>query len=314
MIVIVGASGRLGSIVARQLFAQGKPVRAISRTPEKLEPLRALGAEVMPGDLRDPLACACACQGADQVFVAAHAFNSTGQNVPRTVDGAGNRHVIDAARQAGVAHFVFTSIAGARPDHPVDIFRFKYEAEQYLRASGLRYTILRPTAFMELWATIIGEPIARRGQALIFGRGVNPINFVSVADVARFALLALQDEQARDQLIEVGGPENLSLLQFAESIERVTGHPAKQRHIPLALMRVMRSITRPINPAFSRLVASSIFMDTHDMTFDPTATLARYPTRLTHLDEVVRRLYPTPSSETTGETTSAFLPHNPNPV
>lgn len=291
MIVIIGASGRLGGIVARQLLAEGKPVRALSRTPEKLEPLRALGAEVMAGDVRDPDSCARACQGADRVLAAAHAFNSVGQNVPHAVDGDGNRHLIDAARQAGVAQVVFTSIRGARPDHPVDIFRFKYDAEQYLRASGLHYTILRPTAFMELWATIIGEPIVRRGQALIFGRGINPINFVSVDDVARFALLALQDEQARDQSIEIGGPENLSLLQFAETVERVTGRPATKRHIPLALMRIMRPLTLPINPAFSRQIASGIIMDTHDMTFDPTATLARYPMRLTRLEEVVRRLY-----------------------
>lgn len=291
MILIVGASGRLGSSVARQLLAIGKPVRAMSRTPEKLESLLALGAEIISGDLRDPDACVRACQGVDRVLAAAHAFNSAGENVPRAVDGAGNHQLIDAARQAGVAHFVFTSIHGARSDHPIDVFRFKYAAEQHLRASGLRYTILRPTAFMELWATILGEPIVQRGEALIFGRGANPNNFVSVDDVARFALLALADEPERAQCIEVGGPENLTLLQFVETIERVSGRTAKKRHIPVPMMRAMAPLLRPFNPALSRQVATAVYMDTHDMTFDPTTTLERYPMRLARLEEVARRLY-----------------------
>lgn len=291
MILIIGASGRLGGLIARRLLADGKPVRAMSRTPAKLADLRELGAQVVTGDLRDPSSLAHACRGADVVFAAAHAFDSAGSNVPAAVDGAGNRALIDAARAAGVGHFVLTSILGARPDHPVDVFRYKYDAEQHLRASGLSHTILRPTAFMELWATLIGEPIARRGKAMIFGRGVNPINFVSVDDVASYAMIALEDPRTRGRVIEIGGPENLSLLDIVAIFERVTGWTASKQHIPLPMMRVMRVFTRPINPAFSRQIATGILMDTQNMTFDPTETLKLFPLKLTRLEDVVRSRY-----------------------
>lgn len=222
------------------------------------------------------------------VLAAAHAFDGIGGNQPRAVDGAGNRALIDAARAAGVEHFVLTSILGARADHPVDLWRYKAAAEEHLRASGLSYTILRPTAFMELWAMITGEPMLTRGTALIFGRGTNPINFVSVEDVARLAQIALDDPRARNQVIAIGGPENLSLTQLARLIARVSGHAARERHMPLALMRAMRVLARPVNPAFSRQIAAGIYMDTHDMTFDPTATLRRYPMELKRMEEVVR--------------------------
>ena len=291
MILIIGASGRLGGLVARQLLANGQAVRAMSRTPSSLAELRALGAETVVGDLRDHASLARACAGADMVFAAAHAFNSKGDNVPQTVDDTGNRALIDAAWAAGASHFVLTSILGARADHPVDAFRAKYAAEEHLRASGLSYSILRPTAYMELWATIIGEPIAQQGKAMIFGRGQNPINWVSARDVAHFAELALTDPQARGQVIEIGGPENLSFTQVVALCERAMGRTASKQHIPLPMMRVMRVLARPINSAFSRQVAAGILMDTADMTFDPADLLKRFPYMLTRFDDVVQRLY-----------------------
>lgn len=291
MILIVGASGRLGSTIARRVLAEGKPVRAMSREPSKLAALDALGADVVAGDLRDPASLARACQGVHVVFAAAHAFDGKGNNNPATVDEDGNRNLIAAAQAAGVRHVVFTSIRGVRPDHPVDLFRHKYAAEEALRASGLSCTILRPTAFMELWATIIAEPIVRRGTALIFGRGTNPINFVSVEDVAHVATLGLEGPDARNRTIEIGGPENLSMLDAVQIIERVTGRTARRRHIPRAAMWTVRALTRPINPAFSRQIRMGIFMDTEDMTFDPAALLTHYPLRLARLEDVVRGRY-----------------------
>ncbi|HLJ81452.1 MAG TPA: SDR family oxidoreductase [Ktedonobacterales bacterium] len=291
MILIVGASGRLGGIVARRLLAEGEPVRAMSRTPAKLANLRERGADIVTGDLRDARSLARACQGVDTVLAAAHAFDSKGGNVPLAVDDAGNRALIAAARDAGVHHFVLTSILGARADHPVDLFRCKYRAEQALRASGMSHTILRPTAFMEVWAAIIGEPILRRGRAMIFGRGANPINFVSVADVARFAEIALADPRARERVIEIGGPENLSLMQVVALFERVMGKAVGKQHIPLPVMRIMGALTRPITPAFSRQIATGILMDTENMTFDPGPTLKLFPMELTRLEDVVRNRY-----------------------
>jgi NADH dehydrogenase len=227
----------------------------------------------------------------------AHAFEGKGDNNPRTVDEKGNRNLIDAARAAGVRHFVFTSILGVRPDHPIDFFRIKHATEQYLGKSGLSFTILRPAAFMEFWAALVGEPVITKGETTIFGRGRNPINFVSVGDVAHFAVIALQDPRASDRTIEIGGPENLSLLQVAETFERVSGRTAKKRHIPLPMMRVMAVLTRPLNEALSRQIASGVYMDTGDLRFDPTETLKRYspdpgnPMTLSTLEDVVRKRY-----------------------
>lgn len=288
MILIVGASGRLGGLVARRLLAQGHAVRAMSRTVGKLADLTQSGAEVVEGDLRDEASLARACQGIDAVLNAAHAFDSQGDNTPQTVDERGGRQLIAAAHAAGVNHVVMMSIHGARADHPIDLFRCKYATEQALKTSGLSHTIIRPTAFMELWLTIIAKPMLMRRQALLFGRGINPINFVSVDDVARFALIGLLDPQAHGLTIEVGGPENLSLEQIVALIERVTEHVVKKRRIPLPAMQAMRLLMWPINPAFSRQIATGAYMDTHDMTFDPTQLLRQFPGPLRRMEDVAR--------------------------
>lgn len=288
MILIVGASGRLGGLVARQLLADGKPVRAMSRTPSSLTDLQKLGAETIAGDQRDPHSLAAACQGIDTVFTATHAFNGSGSSGPRAVDDLGNRHLIDAARAAGVRHYVFTSILGARADHPVSMYRYKYATEQRLRGSGLSYTILRPAPFMETWAQIMGESIVKRGKAMVFGSGENPINFVSAEDVAQFAVMAIADPRAHGHVIEIGGPENVTQMRFVKLIEQAAGRSATIQHIPLPMMRALRVVTRPINPVFSRQILSGIIMDTQDMTFDPAEALKLFPMRLRRLEDVTR--------------------------
>ena len=272
----------------RQLLARGEPVRAMARRPAPLTELEQLGAQVVVGDVRDLEAVRRACQGADRVLAAFQGLDGKGRDAPRTIDGLGNRLLIDAAKAAGVRHFVFTSVQGARPDHPLEFVRLKYGAEEYLRQSGLSYTILRPTAFMEFWGTLIGEPILRTGKTTIFGRGKNPVNFVSVEDVAHMALLALNDAEARGRVIEIGGPENLTLEQVAALFERASGRTAKKTYVPLPMMRAMAVVLRPLNPALARQIEAAILMDTADMTFDPTETLTRFPMRLTPLEEVVR--------------------------
>src|SRR5205085_283535 len=164
MMLIVGASGRLGSVVAQRLLAQGKPVRAMTRNPLSLSHLQEQGAEVVSGDLRNAASLLNACQGVEQVGAAAHALVGKGDNNPQTVDDAGNRQLIDAAKAAGVKHFVFVSVRGASPDSPLEFFRIKYRTEEYLRASGLSFTILRPSAFMDLWVQLIGQPLIEQGR------------------------------------------------------------------------------------------------------------------------------------------------------
>lgn len=237
MILLAGGTGNLGRRVVRLLAARGLPVRVLTRDPARAADLADAGGEVATGDVRDPAAVARAMVGAQTVISAIQGFSGTGGDSPETVDHAGNGVLMCAAREAGAGHFILVSVQDAALDHPLDLFRAKYRAEQALRASGLAWTILRPTASMETWAQLVGKPLIETGRTRLFGRGENPINFVAADDVARFVELAVVDPALRGQVVEVGGPENLTMRQVAQTFQAVTGQAGKVSHVPLPAMR-----------------------------------------------------------------------------
>jgi uncharacterized protein YbjT (DUF2867 family) len=180
-------------------------VRVLTRVPGRAAHLVGPGVEVARGDVRDPASLATALDGAATVISAVHGFAGPGGVSPASVDRAGNANLIAAAARTGAA-FVLVSVVGASARHPIGLFRAKHAAEVTLRASGLPWTIVRATAFMETWATIMGRTLRASGTILVFGRGDNPVNFVSATDVAALVALAATSPGLRGQVLELGGP------------------------------------------------------------------------------------------------------------
>ena len=250
MILVAGGTGRLGNVLVPMLRASGSEVRVLTRDRERARGLD--GVEVVVGDVRDPGTLDAAVDGAEVVVSAVHGFAGPGRVTPATVDRAGNAHLVDAARRAG-ADVVLLSVVGASPDSPMELFRAKYDAEQHLRTSGAAWTVVRATAFVELWAEIMARPV-------VLGRGENPINFVAVADVAAVVADAVGDRARRGQVLEVGGPDDLTFNQFAALLLECGVATGKVRHVPRGVLRAMAVV--------SRKARAAVAMDTEDMTFD----------------------------------------------
>lgn len=273
MILVAGGTGTLGSAVVAALLVRGVPVRVLTRDAQ-----RAAGydgrVETCVGDVRNPADMDRAVRGCATVVSAVQGFAGTDPAGPSAVDHQGNAHLIRAAAASWVDHFVLVSVHGAAPRHPMELHRCKYRAEQELAASGLKATIVRPTAFMETWIATLGQPITDRGTAVVFGRGDNPINFVSVRDVAALVELAVRNPQLRGSEIDIGGPADLTLNQLASILIGTRSVPI--RHIPRPVMRLAATALRPVRPAVARLIRAGIVMDTTDMTLSP-ATRAAIP-------------------------------------
>ncbi|MEP6904597.1 MAG: SDR family oxidoreductase [Gemmatimonadales bacterium] len=288
MIVIIGGTGTLGSETARQLLAKGHEVRVMTRDPSKADKLKKLGAEIVSGDLRDTESLGRAVAKADTVIAAAHAMVGRGKESSAAIDGAGHRALIDAAKKARVGHFIYTSVAGASLDHPVDFWRTKAAVEEYLRKSRLDYTIIRPTAFMQLHAyELIGKAVLSGRRVVLFGAGKNPRNFVAAEDAAQLLVLAAEAGWLRGQTLEIGGPENLTSSQVVSAFEKIGRAKAKVTHVPLAVARVMSRVFLPIHSGVSRVMSGIVVGETTDQRWDPTTH--DLPIKLTSLEEWAMR-------------------------
>lgn len=287
MYLIVGGSGALGGAIVRRLLAAGESVRVMTRTPAQVTALA--DAEIVHGDLLDRDSVARACQGASTIVAAAHAIFGRGETASVHVDGRGHRDLIDAAKSAGASRFVYTSIYDAGPEfHAVPFVRIKYETEQYLKSSGLDYTILRPTAFMESHAHfLIGEPILRKGKTVLFGQGELPRNFVAADDVAQVAMRAFSDPALSAQTIDVGGPGNHSNMDVVRLYEQASGRKAKVTHVPLGVLKVASCVLRPLHPGLSQIMQLSILADRTDQSFDAGPLQQRFSLALTRLEDWV---------------------------
>lgn len=294
LVAVAGGTGTLGGHLVGRLTGHGIRVRVLARDPERAMSLENEMTEVVPGDVRDRAALEAAVQGCDAVVSAFSAFGRPQGGDLRSADLHGNINLIGAAENAGSGHFVLVSFHGAAPDSPLELGRVKHQVEQVLRASPLSWTIIRPTPSMELYVTLLAAPLLEHHKARIFGRGDNPINFVSQRDVAAFIELALTDSRLRGQAIDVGGPENLSVNQLVHRFEELTGASGSEQHIPLPMLRAMSVIMRPFSSTLARQASAAVVMDTTDMAFDDSATARSYPSiRPTSLDEVVRRDFKT---------------------
>ncbi|MEO0566038.1 MAG: NmrA family NAD(P)-binding protein, partial [Chloroflexota bacterium] len=229
-----------------------------------------------------------ACAGANMIFASVASMLGYGKNAARHVDAEGHRNLIDIAIENDVDHFVYMSTQEATYDNPVSFFRIKAQIEDYLRNSGLSYTVLRASAFFSPHVEMIGEGVLKGGKALIMGQGDNPRNFIANCDVARFAVIALTDPRARNQTIDIGGPENLTSREVAEIYARVVGVEAKTQVVPRLVPQVMQRVFKPFYTGMSDIMAAILDADTRPKAFDASPVRETYGIELTRLEDWVR--------------------------
>jgi uncharacterized protein YbjT (DUF2867 family) len=288
VILVAGATGNLGPAVVELLAAHDRRVRILTRNPARARGRFAKEVELATGDVCVPSSLTQALTGVETVVSAVTGFGPGGGG-PMAVDMQGNVNLITAAEAANIHHFVLISMHGARPDHPLELYRAKFYAEERLRKSRLAWTIVRPTVFMELWAGIVGDSLTKSGKATVFGRGDNPINLVSVRDVARFVELAVSEPRLQGVTMDVGGPENLTLNDVVEILAASSGRKAAARHVPLTAMRLGSLLMRPFKPDVARLIGAAVLMDTAVMSLDTAELISLHPEiHLSRLVDVVR--------------------------
>lgn len=212
MILVTGATGKVGSAAVRELRDRGVPVRALVRDPNRARPLARLGAELAVGDFAEPATL-------DGAMAGMHTLVLIGPGGPPGQELA----AVAAAVRAGVGHVVKLT-SQASPDSPIARQRWHAEVERGLAASGLTHTLLRSNAFMQN-LLMLAPGIARTGR-FASAAGAGRIGMVDARDVgAVAAVVAADPARHAARTYRLSGPELVSYGDVAAVLSRILGHP-----------------------------------------------------------------------------------------
>lgn len=290
MILIVGSTGAVGQNVALKLVARGKRVRALVRPGagrEKRQRLEAAGISVASGDLKDSASLHAACEGATTVVSTASATISRGDgDTIASVDRDGQLQLLKASRQAGVRHFIYLSFSG-NMRMPSPLHDAKRAVERRLQESGMAYTIVRPSIFMDVWLSPHAGFDPLGGKVRIYGSGDQPVSMISASDVAEYVAACVDNPAVMNQVIELGGPEAVSYNTVTSLFERALGRTIEKVYIPEAALE--QQLATAHDPLQMTLTALAIGVARGDV-IDNAAALDKARIPLTPVRDYVARV------------------------
>jgi len=260
--------------VVQELLSRGHEVRALVRRGSEKKLKGREGLEIFPGDCLHPEALAPAAAGCDAVIHLVGIIREfPGRGVTfEAVHVQATQNVVDAAKAAGARRYLHMSALGARPE-PADPYHVtNFRADEYVMASGLTYTIFRPSVIYgpgDQSINLFVKQIRRLFIFPIIGDGTYQLQPVPVTAVAQAFALALELPQTENKIYEVGGPEPLTFNDIIDTLAKVLGRKIKKLHQPVWCMRFAANLCGrfrwfPLTPGQLRMLLEG-------STCDPTA-------------------------------------------
>ena len=296
MILVVGATGQLGTAVTRKLVAAGKDVRVLVRPASKAAHLKQMELESVEGDLRDFASLNAACHGIDAVVSTANAVIRPGGDDFASVHDTGYRNLIKAAEQQGVQQLIFPSVPEWSGADKLPVLKYARLNEERLRNSKLAFTIVRLSVFMDVWLALLGSHvpsravesptvgrpfwfsrlymglvgglIEKRGLAIVPGSGNARHAFISVDDAARFLVQMVHHPQAQRAVFHVGGPEILSWNEALDLFGELLGRKIRRIPFPAVVARANRALLSPIAEGPANIMGMMATVGTQDSAYD----------------------------------------------
>ena len=226
-ILVTGATGRQGGAVARRLLEKGQRVRVMTRSPEKARGLKRMGAEVVRADFDDYRTLEKAVKGARGAFIMSTPY----EKGPGTEVEQG-RAMVYACLDEGVQHVVYSSVCCADRDTGIPHFESKHDIEEYVRESGLKYTIVRPVSFMENFVSPGVRALLEEGTLSLPLDPETRLQMICVDDIGKFAAEAfLRPDEFAGGEIDLAGDQRTvkdAVLELSCTMNR----PIRYNRIP----------------------------------------------------------------------------------
>lgn len=256
-VLVTGATGFVGCEVLRQLSAAGHDIRILARNPKRAAAFQPSHgrAEIQTGNVLKPDSLLGAATDCDAVIHLVGIISEIGEQTFENIHQHATQNVLAEARRAGVKRWIHMSALGTCPHAPSRYHQTKWAAEEAVRASGLDWTILRPSLihgpedhFVNLFAHI-----TRWSPVLpIMGSGLSKLQPVSVENVARCFVRALTTPQSIGHSMDICGPDRLTFLEVIDAILTAMGRRRLKLRIPLPLARLQAALLEALFPLLLR--------------------------------------------------------------
>ncbi len=241
-ILLAGATGYLGSHIAKKLNQSDCDLRVIVRSPDKLSQPGIDFRDVFQAELTSPETIKDCCRGIDTVISTVGITRQKDGLTYMDVDYQANMNLLNEARESGVRKFIYVSVLNGENLRHLAICNAKEQFVEQLQKSGLEYCVIRPNGFFSDMAEFYA--MAKKGNVYVFGSGEQKTNPIHGEDLAEICVDAID---RTDQVIEVGGPETLTYNEIAKIAFEVAGTELKITRIPnwvrVIVLRLIRVFT-----------------------------------------------------------------------
>ncbi len=248
--LVIGASGFVGRRLAVALLDSGLEVRALARKPDRVQDLAQRGCEVVKGDISDLASMERAMVSVQAAYICTHTLSpqqGSGRFMDVELDGLKN--IVKACQAQGVRRLIYITFLGIAPDSKSEWVRERYKAEQYLIASGLDVTVLRPFQIVGVggggFNLMMGQ--ARRRFTPVLGDGKKRVRNISVDDLIYYLIGVREEPRSYGRCFDVGCDDVLTTDEMIDvGAEVLCRRPPTKLHVPAGLLSALAPLIERI--------------------------------------------------------------------
>ena len=239
-LLIIGGTGTLGRQIVLQALTKGYRVRCLVRNLRKANFLKEWGAELIYGDLILPETIPPCLKGITAI-IDASTTRPNDLTAMKKIDWDGKLALIEAAKVAGIKHFIFCSALNAEQFSFIPLMKMKKRIEIYLKKSDISFTIFRFTGFYQALIQQYAIPILEGFPIWITDEQID-ISYIDTQDIARFCVRSLQLPKTKNKVFILEGPKRWLSLDIIKLCEQLAGQSANVNQIPIFILKLFTNV------------------------------------------------------------------------